>query len=169
MPQETVALGRRIGVELGARALFLTPHVDQAIRAGAAPDWADVKSAPPSEVPNWLRRGRAVFFLYRPGRHVRATSPTRLGEALASGLPVVTNEGIGDVDGLIETGKVGVLLRGLSDGAFGEAARQLKALLAEDGIEQRCRRVAESHLGVELGVGRYLDLYGMVASRGRSR
>jgi glycosyltransferase involved in cell wall biosynthesis len=165
MPEDTVALGRSLGAELGGRILFLTPHGDEAFRAGATPDWAEVKSAAPDLVPQWLRRGRAAFFLYRPGRHVRATFPTRLAEALATGLPVVTNHGIGDLDALIEGKRVGVMLRAFSDDAFRDGARRLKTLLEDPETAVRCRSLAESDLGVELGAERYLQLYRAMTAR----
>jgi glycosyltransferase involved in cell wall biosynthesis len=164
MTDEMVAFARVAQRHVPGRVLFLTPQPQLALRAGASPDWCDVRTAEPTEVPTWLRRCRAVFFFCRPSRARLASCPTKFAEALATGLPVAANAGIGDLDRIIPEHRVGVVLPGLGPAAFETAGRQLASLLADPATPARCRRLAEERFAVRVGVARYLSLYRELAS-----
>lgn len=159
MAREMVAFARRAAPVVGGRTLFLTPDVDEARRSGAAPDWADVRSVAPAEVGAWLRRGRALFFFIRPTPSKRASCPTKLAEALACGIPVVCNRGVGDLDELLDTGRVGVPVDSFSEAAYAHAASRLRDLLQDPELSRRCRRLAEARYSLEAGVEAYHRLY----------
>jgi glycosyltransferase involved in cell wall biosynthesis len=158
MAPEMVAFARVAARQVPGRPLFLTPDVEVARRAGATPDWAEVHSVRPEEVPDWLRRARAVWFFIRPTPAKRASCPTKLGEALATGLPVAANPGIGDVDQLLGNG-VGVLVPEFAEHSYEAAARQLAQLLEDPATAGRCRRLAEERFDVRAAVFAYHDLY----------
>jgi glycosyltransferase involved in cell wall biosynthesis len=90
----------------------------------------------------------------------RAASPTKVGEYLAAGLPVVSSAGIGDCDELIERNRVGVIVRDASRDAHRIAAEAILALLRDDRLAERCLTVAQSDLSMR-GVGgpRYAAVY----------
>jgi glycosyltransferase involved in cell wall biosynthesis len=159
MGREMVAFARAAAAFVTERPLFLTPDVEEARRCGATPDWAEVRSVGPSEVPAWLRRGRALFFFIRPTPSKRASCPTKLGEALATGLPVVCNRGVGNLDVVLGDGAVGLLVDSFSEDAYSHAARRLGALLQDPALPGRCRRLAETEYGLESGVEAYDRLY----------
>ena len=164
MPAETVAFARVLRQELAGKALFLTPQIEAASRAGVTSAWAELSCARPGEVAAQLSRGRAVFFLYRPGTHTAAICPTRLAEALAVGLPVACNEGIGDLDELIENEGVGVIVRELREEGYREAAARLRALVEDPATPGRCRRLAETRFGVDGGAALYRELYETISA-----
>jgi glycosyltransferase involved in cell wall biosynthesis len=169
MTAEMVAFARLAAEVTRERISFLTPDLEQARHAGVDESWAHLASVAPDDVPAWLRRVRAVFFFIRPTGAKRASSPTKLGEALATGLPVVTNPGVGDVDELIQRTGVGVLVRGFDDASYRLALEELKTLLADPATAKRCRSVAEEHFALQAGVAAYRELYEtLVASTGGS-
>jgi glycosyltransferase involved in cell wall biosynthesis len=159
MAREMVAFARVAAPFVRGRTLFLTPDVEEARRAGATPDWAEVRSVDPAEVPAWLRRGRALFFFIRPTPSKRASCPTKLGEALASGLPVLCNRGVGDLDAVLADGAVGLLVDSFSEDGYSRAAQRLGVLLQDPALPGRCRRLAEAAYGLESGVEAYHQLY----------
>jgi hypothetical protein len=159
MSEETMTFARVTSSILDARALFLTPQETLAHDAGATTDWADVMCVPSSDVPAWLRRGRALLFFLRPSASSAARFPTRLAEALASGLPIVVNRGIEHLDRFIERENIGVLVEGFSTMAYQDAAHRLRALLDDCDVPGRCRRFAEAHFSTRVGVAAYRDLY----------
>ena len=65
-------------------------------------------------LPAELRRAHAGLAFIKPCRSKIASSPTKVGEYLAAGLPVIANAGIGDLDAPAERagddGAVGVLV-----------------------------------------------------------
>src|SRR5262249_32214677 len=121
MIREMVAFARRSRRLLPERPLFLTPQVTDARGAGSEPDWADALSADPTEVPQLLRRARAALFFIKPTPAKRASCPTKLAEALACGLPIVCNRGIGDLDEIVERENVGVLVESMSESGYDNA------------------------------------------------
>jgi len=166
MTEEIVAFARMASPLLG-RTLFLTPHVDLARRSGATASWADVKTVTPEQVPHELRTTRAAFFFCRPGPGRRASFPTKLAEALATGLPVVANRGIGDLDRILEQESVGVLVDDHTPAAHQHAIQDLSRLLADAATTGRCRRLAETRYSLAVGVSSYKELYEELA-RGRT-
>jgi glycosyltransferase involved in cell wall biosynthesis len=95
-----------------------------------------------------------------PSLSKRVSSPTKAAEYLAAGLPVITNRGIGDLDEIVCTERVGVTVAEFSDDAYREAAQQLAALLADKGLRARCVAVARKYFDLELvGWSRYRTVY----------
>ncbi len=92
-----------------------------------------------------------------------ASSPTKIGEYLAAGLPVVCNAGVGDVDLVLEEFGVGAVVREWSEAAYIGAARQALSL-SRGNIAPRCRRAAQQAASLEkIGVPRYDRLYRAIA------
>jgi glycosyltransferase involved in cell wall biosynthesis len=159
MAEQMVAFARATGDTVPGPTLFLTPQPEEVKRFGAAPDWAQIHAVQPGEVAGWLRRARALFFFIRPIPSKRASCPTKFAEGLASGLPVVCNRGIGDLDDIVEREGVGVLVEGFSEAAYSSAARRLGRLLEDPNLTERCRGVAERHYSLQFGVEAYRQLY----------
>lgn len=159
LTREMVAFARVARQHVPGRVLFLTPHVDAARRAGAEPAWADVQSAASHEVPAYLQRARASFFLIQPSPSKRASSPTKFAEALACGLPVAANGASGDLDTLLEQERVGALVRDLDDARYELAAARLRRLCDDPRTGARCRRLAETRYSLQAAVAAYHALY----------
>jgi glycosyltransferase involved in cell wall biosynthesis len=159
MAKEMVAFARSAAELLLGSALFLTPQPKEIRRLRPAPAWVEVRSVGPGSVAEWLRRASALFFFIRPIPSKRASCPTKFAEGLASGLPVVCNRGIGDLDDVVEPEGVGVLIEDFSEGAYVAAAQRLGRLLEDPGLSERCRRLAETRYSVDRGVYAYRALY----------
>ena len=156
----------RLAVGAGyRRALFLTPEPQEIVRRGVTGDWAEVRTVPPRDVAEWLPRATAMFFFIKPVPSKRASCPTKFAEGLASGLPVVCNRGIGDLDDIVEREGVGVLIEEFSESAYVAALRRLEHLLGDPGLPERCRRLAETRYSVRLGVAAYRELYDELLGR----
>jgi glycosyltransferase involved in cell wall biosynthesis len=161
MGKEIVAFLRASTSRLG-RTLVVTPEVELAHQLGFAEDFADVRPASPEEVPRLLRRGRASVFFNVPGPGRVATCPTKFAEALATGLPVAANRGIGDLDEVIGSGVIGTLVSDHSPPAHREAIARIASLLDDPETSGRCRRLAERSYSLSAGVAAYQELYAEV-------
>jgi glycosyltransferase involved in cell wall biosynthesis len=119
-----------------------------------------VRRVAPADVPRYLKASDiAVSFIKRCYSKL-SSSPTKLAEYLASGLPVVCNAGIGDVDEVVEGNRVGVVVRELNRDAYAAALAEADALRSEPGAADRCRECAARHFDLEkVGGERYLRLY----------
>ena len=89
-------------------------------------------------------------------------SPTRMAEVLGSGLPVVANEGVGDVARIIRDHNVGVVVSGATAPEMQAAWDALLALLADPGLPARCRGAAEALFSLDAGTAAFAALYEQV-------
>ena len=95
------------------------------------------------------------------GPSLSAAMPTKIGEFLACGRPIVVNKGLGDMDKFIKEFNVGVSLDGNSIN-LKKSAAELINLVLDPETPDRCRALAEKHFSMEVGAKRYLDLYGQM-------
>jgi glycosyltransferase involved in cell wall biosynthesis len=102
-----------------------------------------------------------VFFI-RPCFSKLASAATKLGEFLASGIPVVINEGIGDSGDIVRRARAGVVLADATPSHFAETAEAVRLLLADDDLVRRCREAAE-YFSLDAGVDAYRRLYASAA------
>lgn len=166
---EMMAFTNAIASRGGVRLLVLThgdARVFQAIatRCGLNPSWVIVRRAAPDDVPRWLCAADAGLALIRESGSERGSSPIKVSEYLASGLPVVIGRGIGDLSAAIEKHALGVVVAQGSRSAYASAVDRLYDLWRQpETIRQRCAGWAQSVLDVEcVAVPRYARVYEML-------
>jgi glycosyltransferase involved in cell wall biosynthesis len=120
---------------------------------------ATLVSRPPNEVANELYVGDIGLCLVVSSFSKTASSPTRLGEYLAAGMPVLVTPGVGDLEALVEDHGVGVVLRGESSAAIQNAAQQIARMAWDPSVHDRCRQLAATEFDVKDGTERYDTLY----------
>lgn len=139
------------------RPLNLEAHC---LRAGVDPAKVEFRSVSPDDVARELARARCGIALIQPSFSKSASSPTKIGEYLAAGLPVVVNAGVGDLAEFVGRQRVGVVVEHLTPAAHGRAAEELVMLLKEGpSLAQRCRQAAEASLSLTLAGERYSAIY----------
>jgi glycosyltransferase involved in cell wall biosynthesis len=143
-----------------ARMLFLTPEGEGTIRAAAlargVEDLVWVRLATREEVPEWLAASDLGLFFVRPVLSKKAASPTKLGEMLAVGLPVVTNSGVGDVAAIVRELGAGAVVSSFDPAAYRAAIEQLARLTINPG---ELREKARHRFDVRGGIAKYDGIY----------
>lgn len=104
------------------------------------------------------------------GASTRASSPTKIGEYMAAGLPVITNPWGGDYVEVLRDRRLGVVLGEFSEPAYSAAFRDLRTLLTEPDHSARVRAFAEKELSLSaVGGPRYMAIYErLLAPEGRT-
>lgn len=97
----------------------------------------------------------SVFFI-RPTFSKLASSPTKLGELLALGIPVVCNKGIGDVDSIIERMGGGVVLNEFSNQEYQKAIEEVSHKKYD---KSTIRSRSESYYELRHAVNTYYLIY----------
>lgn len=97
------------------------------------------------------------------GPSLAAAMPTKIGEFLASGRPVVVNKGLGDMDQFIEEFDAGIVLNG-NLGNLVESASKLVELISDPDTPRRCRELAEKYFSMDVGAEKYLKLYSKISN-----
>jgi glycosyltransferase involved in cell wall biosynthesis len=99
-----------------------------------------------------------VFFI-EPTFAKRGSAATKLGEFLATGVPVLINDGVGDSGTIVRAGGAGVVLSSPSEADVRAALPAIDAVLGDPSTRARCRQTAETHFSLEDGIARYAALY----------
>lgn len=118
-----------------------------------------IYSLPPHEVHKAVQQQHVSAMFFSMGLAKLGSSPTRMGEVLGCGLPVVTNVGVGDVAQIIAEYRVGVLVKEATPVAMEEALETLAMLEADADLRVRCRKAAEAIFSLTEGTQRYRDIY----------
>ncbi len=94
-------------------------------------------------------------------------SPTKLGEYLACGLPVVVNDGVGDVREIVEQLDAGAVLSSMSDREIDEVISRLDDILAVDAhdLQERSRKIHD----MPVALAKYRQVYDSIAALGPGR
>jgi glycosyltransferase involved in cell wall biosynthesis len=154
-----------------AHLLWLTTGSAERVRQlmsarGIQENQYTIRSVTASEVPSYLAAGDLGLSFIRRCFSKIASSPTKNGEYLACGLPLVINAGIGDSDDLVTTWNAGVLLDELDQKNFDKAYGSIERFILNADAKTNARRVAENLFDLHMiGAERYANLYEAVLNR----
>lgn len=77
-----------------------------------------IRRANRKQVPAYIGLMNFSLFFIRPTYSKISSSPTKLAEIIALGVPVVTNAGVGDVDEIVLSNKLGVVIKDFNDSSY---------------------------------------------------
>ncbi len=106
-----------------AKFLFISPHnhdviESEAVKYGLPADKLVVKHGKRNEVPALLSLSSYSVFFIKPCYSKLSSSPTKHGEIMAMGIPVIANSGVGDVKEIAERYKAGYVVNDFRDETF---------------------------------------------------
>jgi glycosyltransferase involved in cell wall biosynthesis len=158
----------------GAKFLFIGKHsiehlIATALAAGVTLDTDDLRLhfAEHGEVPFWLAAADLALCLITSQFSSLGVSPTKLGEYLACGLPVVVNDGVGDVGAIVEQLGAGAVLSTMSDDEMDDVVSRLDDILAIDpaDLRERSRKIHDMPVALE----KYQQVYDSIAASNPER
>jgi glycosyltransferase involved in cell wall biosynthesis len=139
--------------------------VESMLRAGGLKDdqWS-VASAPYSSMPEELSKQDVGLHFLAAGISEHGGSPTKIGEYWAVGLPVVITPNMGDTDEFIRREHIGVIVGEHTEQAYRRASLELRALLEDPAVGERCRRAAQKYYAIDPPCLRQFQLYAGLVS-----
>ena len=139
--------------------------VDEFERCGIDERHYTLTQAPPAQVGGYL--WAADFALsFRAAASSVAASPTKIGEYLAAGLPLLCNTGVGDIDTLVESHKIGVAIEEFCAAEYDRASAAIAPLVGDETVRERCREAARASASLQqVGIPLYCALYQEVGQR----
>ncbi len=124
-----------------------------------------VRSVPASDVPSYLSAADAGIAFIKPCFSKLASSPTKNGEYLACGLPLILNAGIGDSDALINDWGVGTLVKEMVEEQYVDSINNIEDIVNDPAVKSKTRAVAKELFDLQaVGGERYAALYEEVLS-----
>ena len=119
----------------------------------------EIVSSKFSEIPSFLKKSRIGLFNTKINFSIKASFPTKIGEFLASGLPIICNDFNKDVTNLIQRNKIGLILDFDDNEKYEEYAKLVHQLLSDNEIQERCIDVAKNKFSLDEGIKSYLEVY----------
>lgn len=162
--EEVVRLFRALRRRRRAVLVVLTHSATDAVwqvveREGVAREDVRTLKVPPSGMPRMLAGADAAVSLITPSMSKIGSSPTKVPEYLALGLPIVMNPGIGDSDRLMRELPFVVDAGAMTLPELEAAAEKLLAL-DRRAVRDAARQAAEERFSLTgVGIPRYLALY----------
>lgn len=98
----------------------------------------------------------SIFFI-KPAYSKKASSPTKLGELLSMGIPVICNANVGDVDHIITKSNTGIVIKSFNKENYLDAIDRM-AEYEEADIAERAASVKD-FFDLKTGVERYASVY----------
>lgn len=145
-----------------ARFLFITHSSPKLIRdklpVYSIPE-ADIMivEASRQEVPLFTKASDINISFIKPVFSKLSSSPTKLGEVLAMGIPVIVNSGVGDVEPIVNNSGGGYVIHEFNEESYKAAVEAIPALLKKDPAVIRENILPVYSL--ENGVQKYLQAY----------
>lgn len=113
-----------------------------------------LKSVLHNEVASYISLFSASIFFIRPTFSKKASSPTKQGELMAMGVPIICNGGVGDTERVIKEYKAGIVIDEFNDQAY-----ESTDLNFSDFDLELTKKGAKEFYGLEKGVKSYLSVY----------
>ena len=163
MLDEMLALFKQVKARYAqAIFLFITPEPAEVILApaqkiGLNPTDFVIRAATRKEVPIFTAASDINLFFIKQSYSKIASSPTKLGEILAMGLPVVCNTRVGDVAEIVANTDSGVAIEEFSPQTFNKVVDLIPELLKKEGTAIRNR--ALDYYTLDNAIKKYAGVY----------
>lgn len=138
--------------------------LDSAKKAGVLLDDIRVLKASRKEVPEYLLFCDSSVFFIKPTFSKKASSPTKLGELLSMGIPVVCNSGVGDVNEIVTKSNTGVIVNDFKESTLNAAAKQILSYPRGEKLRENAESVID-FFSLEQGIKRYASVYEKIVGK----
>jgi len=116
-----------------------------------------ITEASRNEVPLFVKASDINISFIKPVYSKLSSSPTKLAEVLAMGIPIVTNSGVGDVKNIVEKSKGGIVIDQFTKESFTTVRNAIPELLHNDSA--RVRENIEHIFSLRHGIELYRNAY----------
>lgn len=145
-----------------AKFLFISPDehdtiINAAKKAGLDETKILIKKAQRTEVPALLSFVNISVFFINPCYSKQSSSPTKHGEIMAMGIPVITNSGVGDVAEIVEKYKSGLVVSDFTFEKFESVANAIVTGISFD--KNSIRNAALEYYSLDKAVEKYCKIY----------
>lgn len=124
---------------------------------GIDPSLVRVRKANRDELPDLLSLSSASLFFIKQSFSKTASSPTKMGELMGMGIPLICNSGVGDVAKIMSDTRAGAVVDSFTGEAYNAIVERFDQLLSLP--KKSIREGALRWYSLEEGTARYRDLY----------
>lgn len=113
-------------------------------------------SAERNQVPMYISLSDYSIFFITPAYSKKASSPTKQGEIMAMGIPVICNDHVGDTSMVVEKYEAGIVVKEFSREAY---MAYVKTLAGKTFDKHAIRQGAEEFFSLDAGIRKYSAVY----------
>ena len=148
-----------------AKFLFISPHRHTEIRQAAAAAGIDdsriiIRKASRKEVPTFLSVSDQSVFFIKPCYSKQSSSPTKHGEIMAMGIPLITNSGVGDVETIVTKYNAGIIINRFTEEEYVAAAEKLASGVSFS--REDIQRGATEFYSLDRANEKYINIYNRI-------
>lgn len=145
-----------------AKFLFITTEqkkiiLDQAHLFGIPLYKLIIKESSRQDLPYYVSMAHAAVFFIKPVYSKKASSPTKQGEIMSMGIPILCNKDIGDTDKIVEENNCGVVVPNFSNDSFDDTIKKIDYLITLD--KTKIVETAKNYFSLQNGVEKYNNIY----------
>lgn len=129
---------------------------DRLVKKGIAPEAVRIVAGERKQMPLFISVSDYSIFFIKPAFSKKASSPTKQGEIMAMGIPVICNDNVGDTSVVVNKYKSGVVVKEFSEAAYKNAIDQL---LECNFNKAEIRTGAKEFYSLEKGIQKYSSVY----------
>lgn len=162
MADEMLAFFKVLSEKTNAVFLIITKDEEKLVYQPAKKQGVDldkliIVSSSRADMPYYISMSSASLFFIKPTFSKSASSPTKMGELLSMGIPIITNAGVGDVDSIIQDTKCGV---NISDFNVQGYQKAISDLLENSNLyKSNTVNAAQHYFSLKDGVEKYAWVY----------
>ena len=153
---------KRMLKKFSSKFLFITPETeniifDAAKRLGVDIENIIVKSSTYDKMPEMISVSDLSILFIKPVFSKTASSPTKLGEILGMGVPIIYNANIGDSDMQFDGVPFCIKVEAFSETDYDSAVNKIDAVL--DSSQQEVINLAAKYFSLDQGIESYNKVY----------
>lgn len=142
--------------------LFITADEPEMVYSRARQKGIDesrikVVASPYDRVATYLSLSKLSVFFIKPAYSKKASSPTKQGELMAMGIPMICNRGIGDVDSILDDTGAGYSIDSFTEAEYEKVSDHLQQILDTD--KEKIKAGAYKYYSLIEGVKKYRSVY----------
>jgi glycosyltransferase involved in cell wall biosynthesis len=147
------------------KLLFISPHRHDEIKQaaqqhGIAADKIIIEKAGRQQVPLLLSLSNYSIFFIKPCYSKQSSSPTKHGEIMAMGIPLITNSGVGDVETIVNRYHSGIVINEFNKEEFTNVV--LKLATAKNYNADEIRHGAAAFYSLDNAIEKYTAIYNSI-------
>jgi len=144
--------------------LFICPDPKEEVlkiakEVGLSPNKLVILKAKRTEVPVLLSLSKYSVFFIKPCFSKQASSPTKHGEIMAMGIPLVTNSGVGDLEEIITKTNSGLLINNFTN----EELTSIASAMGQKNFDSAAiRKSAFKYYDLDKAIEKYINIYNQI-------
>jgi glycosyltransferase involved in cell wall biosynthesis len=148
---------------INCKGLVVTNNIDEANQVISSMDSTLIKNnidliqASREEVPGLINQMDFLLSFITTYKSTIGACPTKIGEALACGIPIISNQGIGDIDLIVKDLDAGIILSGYSKKGITDAINYISSDEKVD--RQSLRKKARKYFDLQFANASYQRVY----------